>query len=1012
MKRETKKFLKEKWYIILYIVCFLVTCAALLVIRLNESDDTFIQEKEYAFSDDWYYYIPDGQCGFTSLPGKLPKTKCTTMTLSKTLPELETEETFVFRARHTFVKISVGDEVVFDNLTAAVEKNEWLGINGIEYIDIALQPEDSGKTITVESYTTEVRYLIKPGSVYLGDRGDFFVNLIKSRMMAIFCCILLFLFAFFTFALWFVAFAALKHHAQGLLCLSFFTLTVSLWLLTETNVAQFFGFGGLSLTYMAFEMLALAPVPIALFFNYASARERGRHFSKAAALISLSEFAIVNLLNILHIVPITRTLIVTQITLAFETLFIAIIQVAELNYIRRQGDEFSGKIGRIPLVGIACLVPMACVEIYKYVFMPTYSTNDGKLITFGVVIYISCLAIDNIAKSTYSAIRAKNSAENKTAFLANMSHEIRTPLNAILGFNEAIIQNTNDQKIRKYAMNIHEAGDTLKDIINSILDITKIEMGELEICTVEYSTVQMLDNLASMITVLANKKGLDFKMEIDSNLPEILIGDETHLRQVLINILNNAVKYTDVGSVTFTVKVVELNDDSPMCKILYSVKDTGRGIKPEDMEKLFKKFERLNAEKFSNAEGTGLGMSIVLQTLAAMNSEIKVDSEFGVGSDFYFVLEQCVVNRESIGDFVERRKNIATKEYQGVNLKAPDAKILIVDDVQMNIDAVIALLEHTKMQIDSATSGDQAIEMVKRKRYDMIFMDHMMPGTDGIEATKRIREYAVESEDAYYACVPIIALTANTMVGMKELYQQSGMQDLVTKPVELSSLLRSIRTWLPKNLIMYTSSEEQTDEDNKPEESSDEWNFRINGINIDEARKYSVNLEGYYRNLNSFVKNYENNKEEISNFFEDKDINNYVIKVHGLKSTSKMIGALELSEKALELEKLGNGGEFSKQGHRELMSLFDDCVRSLREYLRSLEGGEQEQESAECSMDEYNALIARIKKAADEFDAGEFMMLDDDLNKIVVPKDKKDEFDKVVILVNNMAFGELSRLLG
>ncbi len=619
----------------------------------------------------------------------------------------------------------------------------------------------------------------------------------------------------------------------------------------------------------------------------------------------------------------------------------------------------------------------------------------------------------NITSQIESA-KHEEAAAIKTQFLANMSHEIRTPLNSILGFNDAIIQNPADtNKVKVYSNNIHEAGENLKDIINSILDISKIEMGQLEIVSKEYNFVELLDNLVSMFELLSSKKGLEFNTKIDSSLPQWMIGDERHLRQVLTNILSNAVKYTDKGSITLEIKV--LDKKPPLNNILFAVTDTGKGIKEEDQAKLYEKFQRLDTEHFKHVEGSGLGMSIVQMTLKAMNSKIQLNSTYNEGSTFYFELEQLSMKEETIGNFQIRRQENANKEFQSINFRAPEAKILIVDDVEMNIDATIALLEFTNMNLDKALSGKEAIDKIKQEKYDIIFMDHMMPDLDGIETTKAIRNLSIEYNDAYYASVPIVALTANAIVGMKEMYQNASMQDFISKPIEISSIISVIKRWLPEDKIMEASEEELKTAalaksghlDSSEIVMPDAWPTDIKDIDITLAKKYNANPIGLEKNMKSFVNAYEKNKQDISSFFESNDIKNYVIKVHGLKSTSKMIGAIELSDKAKHNEDMGNQNVMTQEDFDELMSLYDTCVSNIKEYYDI----DDFNTLPSINEAEYNNILAEIKSAADTFDATKFMELEERISNLSVPPNYQTKFDEIKQLVSNLSFTKVSEMI-
>lgn len=601
----------------------------------------------------------------------------------------------------------------------------------------------------------------------------------------------------------------------------------------------------------------------------------------------------------------------------------------------------------------------------------------------------------------------QQNTEMKTQFLANMSHEIRTPLNAILGFNEAILQDIgNKDKVQSYSLSIHEAGENLRGIINSILDISKIEMGQLTVDNKEYSTVSLLDNVSSMFELLAKKKGLDFFVDIDSELPEVLIGDEQHLRQVLINILNNAIKYTDRGYVKFTVTVTEWDEEKHLCKILFSIMDTGRGIHDSDREKLFEKFSRLDTEHFQHTEGTGLGMSIVLFTLKAMGSDIKLDSVYGKGSDFYFELEQVALGGDTVGDFLEKRKELALKEVSLNRFRAPKAKILIVDDVEMNIEATCALLGFTGMQIDKALSGQQAIDMVQEKKYDAIFMDHMMPGIDGIEATEKIRNLSVEKNDVYYASVPIIALTANVMVGMSEVYHQAGMQDFVPKPIEVGAIVAALNKWLPKDIVEDTSNQVM-EQDFIDEVEDERWGLLFDGVIGEEAKKYNVDFNGFEKNLQLYEKAYDNNIEEISEFFKNGDVENYVIKIHGLKSTSKIIGAMNLFETARYIEEKGHAGLMEAEDFEIISRLYQDMVLKIRGFLEKGKDANAKTVTI-VSGEEYEDLINRIKDAAENFDASAFMALDEELLAIETDEVHKDEIEKLKEMISTLRFSDVS----
>lgn len=397
------------------------------------------------------------------------------------------------------------------------------------------------------------------------------------------------------------------------------------------------------------------------------------------------------------------------------------------------------------------------------------------------------------------AEEARHEAERanrvKSDFLANMSHEIRTPINSIMGFDEIILRESTDRDITQYASYIRRSGQTLLTLINDILDFSKIESGKMEIIPVDYDIKDLLTDMLLVVSPRAAEKGLALKSEIDEDLPRILHGDDVRIRQVVTNLLTNAVKYTDRGEVMLSVSVVEAGD---IAKIKFSVKDTGIGIHDDDLEDMFKAFSRVEEKKHRNIEGTGLGLAICVLTLELMNSKLIVESEYGKGSDFYFVLEQEVVDASPVGKFntddgSDTRKVEITRE----DFTAPFARILVVDDVAMNLTVFKHLLKNSKMNIDTASSGAQSLEMMRSNDYDIVFMDHLMPEMDGIETLKK----GVEEGIIDTGSLPVIALTANAISGSKEMFLSEGFTDYLSKPIEVKQLISLLQKYLPSDKI-------------------------------------------------------------------------------------------------------------------------------------------------------------------------------------------------------------------
>ena len=388
----------------------------------------------------------------------------------------------------------------------------------------------------------------------------------------------------------------------------------------------------------------------------------------------------------------------------------------------------------------------------------------------------------------------------KTVFISNMSHEIRTPINAVLGMDEMILRETTDETIRSYAYDIKNAGKMLLSIINDILDYSKIEVGKMEIIPVEYHTTSLIKDIYNLISFKLKEKELDFKIELEPTLPSVLYGDELRIKQVIINILTNAVKYTEQGGVTFTVNHVAMNDG----EIGLSIKiiDTGIGMKQDEMKNLFSEFQRLDKRRNRNIEGTGLGMSIAVRLLEQMNSKLEVDSVYGKGSSFSFVLPQKVVDTMPIGDYdVTQKRHIVNDTAKRVPY-APNANILAIDDTRTNLIVINGLLKRTGIQFDCAQSGKQCLKMITEKDYDLLLLDHLMPEMDGIETLGHIR-----SMGGKFETLPVIALTANVMTGARERYINAGFTDFLEKPIKPSKLDEMLFAYLPKEKLEHKSDD-------------------------------------------------------------------------------------------------------------------------------------------------------------------------------------------------------------
>ena len=556
-------------------------------------------------------------------------------------------------------------------------------------------------------------------------------------------------------------------------------------------------------------------------------------------------------------------------------------------------------------------------------YVPWHSVAVGLDSIYIVMLIIFCLltlVIIVFGRSAYKSsenrmlkqekVLALQASKTKSEFLSNMSHEIRTPINAILGMDEMILRESRDENILEYAENLRHAGNSLLGIVNDILDFSKIEAGKMEIIPVEYELSSLLNDLVNMIKPRLDKKNLQLETNVNEKIPGILYGDEIRIKQVVTNILTNAVKYTEKGKVTLTVDF-DMDDNSNV-NIFFSVKDTGIGIKPEDIDKLFNAFERIEEKRNRTIEGTGLGMNITQQLLNLMGSKLEVSSVYGEGSTFSFVIAQKVINLAPIGNFAESFRN-SLKQHEKYQKKfvAPKAKILVVDDTAMNLTVVKGLLKQTKIQIDTAESGYECLDMVKKNHYDIIFLDHRMPGMDGIETLKAMMTLQGNINQS----TPKISLTANAISGAREQYIAAGFEDYLTKPINSAALETLIMRYLPKDLVETPIEEDESDAAQE-QSTLPSWLKEVDGLDVKAGVEHCGDVESYLTALTVFAEGVKSGADEIQRYFDAEDCKNYTTKVHALKSSARVIGAKELSERARRLEEAGNSFAAHCEGRR------------------------------------------------------------------------------------------------
>ena len=898
------------------------------------------------FDNGWVHVQNDGKKSSIEVPGTFDVPHGETAVVENVLPTPISTSTWIC-IRTSKQDLSVYIDGTLRNSFSTKLTRPFGIASASTYLFIELGPDDAGKIITIEM-TSDSSYSGVMRSILYGDKMGIIVHIFNDNYIILIFAVLMLVLGFGTVLLSF----ALQRHTNNPLYLRYLgwcVIAVSLWVAMQSKMKQAF-FPNVSVT-SAFSQFVLFFVPISFCIYVDNIQKRRYHyiylfFELCSLVFGLTATALIvsSTVDQGDINPAVYTLLGSLIVLFFTTVIIDIVKkyIHEYLYVA---------------YGIVGVLLTSILQILQS--LNRYRLFNGSIICVGCMflLVMACVqAILDIVRSNQEKKQALYESEAKAKFLASMSHEIRTPINAVLGIDELIAKESTESNIKEYAEDIRVAGRSLLAIINDILDFSKIEAGRMNIVPMEYDLASVINDSCSMMRVKADEKELAFKTICDENLPSRLFGDEVRIRQILTNLLSNAIKYTHEGSVTLLMGGKK--DDSGHYLLEIVVKDTGIGIKKENIPLLFDSFSRVDENTTHKIEGTGLGLSIVHNLVELMHGTIQVNSQYGKGSIFTVNIPQGIISDLPIGNLTNAYNNQHIS-YTSDDLVAPDASILVVDDVPVNIKVFCGLLKDTMLQIDTATSGREALRKIRSNTYDIIFLDHMMPDLDGIETLKLINEMT-ESKKKH---TPVIMLTANAILGAKEEYLQKGFDDYLSKPIQKDRLMKLIRQYLPDELILTRENLKEQQEDKPIIERIDFLNTEL-GLSF-----YDGDVDFYLEIVEAVLE--ADYSKKIQNFFEMEDWHNYQILVHSLKSSSKSIGAEVLSSKALALENAAKTKDinFIRDNHEDLMQTYLTLLDNIRKLFADPSNTTQQAENAFhiLVIDDDKINLKTARKILEEF---------------------------------------------
>ncbi len=971
--------------------------------------------------------LAEGKCQQVNLPYAGNNSPGTVMVFKNVLPMEYAGLTLNFSSEDVMVYVFIDGEVIYQY---AMEEDGKMHIQKENFVDIPKVLEDGELWIVLRPINLNTAAGL--GDVKIETRDAVIINVVGSNVADIGCCLLIVFMAIIMFVL-----ALIRRYTRQPVRGEFFLGLTGL----AAGVYCFIGTDTLNIIYNmheAYEMqeylVLLIPMFLTLYFERNLHTVYPRRFSVLLWLMIMN--AVVQIA--LHNLGVRHLADMVNISAAAVGVICvaAIVSLIQYDYRHKSYQTWLSVLSMVVLLSGG-----AANVIMNTFFHHAHANTAGQysMTVFSVVMAVMhTLRISKeyranaeesakllkeqvkVAKQQNTQlIQAKKDAdaarqealaanEAKGKFLARMSHEIRTPINAVLGMDEMILRESREQNIKDYAMDIYMAGQTLLSLINDILDFSKIDSGKMEIVPVEYDFSSMIHDLVNMASQRAKDKDVKLGVEVDHDIPSRMYGDDVRIRQILTNILTNAVKYTHEGSVWLRV-YCRREKDTAVLK--FEVEDTGIGIKEQDLPKLSAEFERIEEDRNRNIEGTGLGMNITIQLLALLGSRLQVESTYGKGSKFYFELEQKIMDETPIGDFESRVRQMAENYNYGTKFCAPDANVLVVDDNAVNRKVFRNLLKETQIQVTDAEGGAQCLELVQKNHYDLIFLDHMMPEMDGIETLHHMKEFT----DFPCQNTPIIVLTANAVSGAKEKYLAEGFDDFLSKPIVPEKLENMMKAMLPDELLLEASACEGGPSSAQPigtpehllEELPmvDGLDWQYAWLHLPELELLEYTVKEFYEQLDSSAEHLEQAYGRIT---EPGQLDAYRIQVHAMKSLAATVGIMPLSGVAKILEYAAKSGRIEI-----IMSITPSFLEEWRSYREKLQGVFGIGTTAKEEIADYSvvqALVEMVRVSIQEMDIDRADQLVEQLRAYEYPKEINENIQKLAESVTNLDPEEADRL--